>query len=179
MKKICVFCGSRAGNQESYKENAKVLGKEIVRQNCSLVYGGARIGLMGEIANAVLGESGNVTGIITELLYPIEGHSGLSELKIVPNMHDRKFLMYSVSDAFVIMPGGFGTMDEFFETLTWSQLNIHTKPIGILDVDGYYQTLNSLFEKMIQDGFVAEKFRNLYFFEKDPRTLLQKLLSKI
>lgn len=179
MKKICVFCGSRPGNKESYKENAKNLGKEIVKNNCSLVYGGARIGLMGEIANSVLAAGGQVTGIITEYLNPIEGHSGLSELKIVPDMHERKFMMYSISDAFIIMPGGFGTMDEFFETLTWSQLNIHTKPIGILDVDGYYTTLNSLFEKMIHDGFVAEKYRDLYFFEKEPKTMLEKILEKI
>jgi uncharacterized protein (TIGR00730 family) len=178
MKKICVFCGSKSGTDSKYINEAKKLGSIFAREQIHLVYGGARIGLMGAIADAVIEGSGSVTGVITDLLNPIEGHTGLDDLRIVPNMHDRKFTMYSISDAFIIMPGGFGTMDEFFETLTWSQLNIHKKPIGILNVDGYYKTLNELFENMIAEGFVAKEYRDLYFIENDSETLIKKMKEK-
>ncbi len=139
IKRICVFCGSSPGTRPVYTEFAQQLGKAIVSQDMELVYGGGSIGLMGIIADAVLKEKGKVIGVIPHALSSKEfAHTGLTDLRLVSSMHERKAMMVELSDAFIAMPGGFGTFDEFFEILTWAQLGLHAKPIGLLNVEGYF-----------------------------------------
>jgi hypothetical protein len=179
MTKITVFCGSRPGKNPYFINLAKELGSLLAKENIHLIYGGASIGLMGAVADSVLENKGKVTGVITTLLNPIEGHTGLTDLRIVENMHDRKNMMYELGDAFIIMPGGFGTMDEFFEIVTWSQLNIHKKPIGILNAHSYYDKLIALFENMLEERFIHEEHQKLYFEEKTPSEILKTIQKKL
>ena len=135
---LCVFCGSKPGNSDAFRHAATALGMEMARRGIDLVYGGASVGLMGQIANTVLGHGGHATGVIPRGLFDEEvAHTGLTRLITVDSMHQRKDRMASLSDGFVAMPGGFGTFEELFEAITWSQIQIHTKPIGLLNVDGY------------------------------------------
>ena len=154
VKRLCVYCGSSSQVDAVYREAARALGALIAAAGIELVYGGGRVGLMGIVADAVLQGSGRVTGIIPAHLHDAEiGHHGVSELIVVGNMHERKRLMFERSDAFVVLPGGLGTLDETFEIVTWKQLGLHDKPIVIVDVEGYWQKLLALIDQIVDEGF--------------------------
>ena len=171
-----MFCGSSAGTRPAYRHAADAVGRLIGRQRIELVYGGGRVGLMGVVADACLAEGGRVVGVIPQALADKEvAHAGLSKLHIVGSMHERKFLMADLSDAFVALPGGFGTWEEFFEVLTWSQLGIQRKACGLLNVDGYYDPLLAMVERATADGFIRENHRGLMLSDSDPERLFQRL----
>jgi uncharacterized protein (TIGR00730 family) len=176
LRRICVFCGSNKGARADYVEAARSMGRVLAHRKIALVYGGGNVGLMGEIADTVLAAGGKVIGVIPEALVAKElAHADLSELHIVGSMHERKALMAELSDAFVAMPGGFGTFEEFCEVLTWSQLGLHQKPCGLLNVMGYYNNLLSLFDHAVAEQFVRPQHRTLVLEEKDPERLIQLL----
>ena len=163
MKRICIFCGSHTGNGESYAQMAREATEKIVRAGYGIVYGGGSIGLMGIVADTALACGGEVIGVIPQALARTEiAHAGLTELHVVKTMHERKEIMDDASDAFVALPGGFGTMDEFCEVLSWRQLRIHDKPIGLLNYRGYYDALLSLFDHMVREGFIGPHTRRLF-----------------
>lgn len=176
MKSICVFCGSRLGSKPIYRETAKSVGQLIARQQLRLVYGGGNIGLMGVVADAVLEHGGEVVGVIPGHLQEKEvGHAGLTELHVVSTMHERKALMANLSDAFVALPGGFGTFEEFCEILTWAQLDLHRKPCGLLNVDGFYDPLLTLFDRAVDDGFLRPEYRSMVLTATDADELLMRM----
>lgn len=157
MKSISVFCGSSEGNDEYIISQAYKLGVEFAKKDITLVYGAAKIGIMGQVAKGVLDNNGKTIGVIPEFLKLKEVyHPNLTELLVTDNMHDRKVIMYEKSDGFMILPGGFGTMDEFFEITTWGQLGLHTKPIGILNLNGFYNDLLELADTMVKKGFLKQ-----------------------
>jgi uncharacterized protein (TIGR00730 family) len=161
MKSICVYCGSNAGNKPAYAERATVLGQRIAAQGLRLIYGGGNVGLMGTVANAVLAAGGHVTGVIPQQLADWEvAHRGLSELEIVASMHERKSRMFELADGFVALPGGFGTMEEIFEMLTWRQLGIGNKPCAFLDVEDFYAPLIRMIDHMVAERFLHPDQRN-------------------
>jgi uncharacterized protein (TIGR00730 family) len=163
VKRICVFCGSRVGNGESYATMAAHVARTIVRAGYGVVYGGGSVGLMGIVADEALRCGGEVIGVIPKALAEAEiAHEGLAQLHVVTTMHERKALMERLSDAFLALPGGYGTMDEFCEALTWRQLAIHDKPIGLLNDRGYYDPLLHLFDSMVRQGFITENSRRLF-----------------
>ena len=163
MKRICVFCGSHVGNDASYAQMARKAADAIVAAGYGVVYGGGGIGLMKIVADAALAAGGEVIGVIPQALARTEmAHQGLTQLHVVSTMHERKALMDDLSDAFVALPGGFGTMDEFCEILSWRQLRIHDKPIGLLNYRGYYDALLALFDSMVREGFVGPYTRGLF-----------------
>jgi len=175
MKQICVFCGSSPGSQLEYVEMAAQLGKQLVKNNIGLVYGGGSVGMMGVLANSVVKNNGSVTGVITKKLYKMEvAFTELTDLRIVDTMHERKAMMTDLSDGFIALPGGFGTMDEMFEILTLSQLNIHQKPCGFLNVNGYYNKLLEFVDHMISQNFVNKACRPLLQMDESPDGLLEK-----
>ena len=157
MKSVCIFAGSSLGRKESYKNIAISLGQKLVKNNFSMVYGGGGVGLMNEIANEVLKCGGEVTGVITERLKDVEaGHQNLTKLYVVKTMHERKAKMAELSDAIISLPGGVGTWEEFFEALAWNQLGIHSKPIILLNQDGYYEDLYLFTKKACNEGFIPQ-----------------------
>ena len=173
MEAVCVFCGSREGSHPSYAEAARDMGKELARRGLGLVYGGGQVGLMGAVADAVLEEGGEVVGVIPKALVAREiAHAGLTELHVVGSMHERKKLMADLSDGFVALPGGYGTLEEFLEVLSWAQLSIHEKPCALLDVDSFWKPLSALFDQVVAEGFVHPDHRSLVLTERDPRALL-------
>jgi uncharacterized protein (TIGR00730 family) len=175
VKKIAVFCGSSNGVSDVYIVGAKSLGKELVKRDITLVYGGASVGIMGAIADAVLEEGGHVIGIIPSFLESREiSHKNLSELIIVNSMHERKAKMAELADGFIALPGGPGTLEEFFEIFTWSQLGLHNKPCGLLNINHYYDPLVSLFDHMLEEQFLHEKYRSMALVDIDPRGLLDQ-----
>src|SRR5215831_7248322 len=160
---VCVYCGSSVGANPRYTEAAQQLGAELAEHGVRLVYGGGRIGLMGHLADAVLARGGQVIGVIPEHLQAREkGHRGVTELRVVASMHERKNLMFQLSDAFVILPGGFGTLDEAFEMLTWRQLHLHDKPILFLNVARYWSPFEKLVDHFIAEGFAPDSSRRLF-----------------
>jgi uncharacterized protein (TIGR00730 family) len=160
MKSIAVFCAASPGTQPIHREAAAALGREIARRNLRLVYGGGAVGLMGVVADAALQAGAKVVGVLPKSLLQKEiGHKGLTELLIVDSMHERKAAIADRSDAFIALPGGFGTYDEFCEMLTWSQLGIHTKPCGLLNVEGFYDPLLAQFDRAVADGFIRASNR--------------------
>jgi hypothetical protein len=174
MRRICVFCGSSAGSQREYRECAEQLGAELTRRKIGLVYGGGNVGLMGAIADAMLQVGGEVIGVIPEHLMTHEiGHNRLTKLHIVRSMHERKALMADLSDAFIALPGGFGTLEEFFEVLTWSQLGLHAKPCGIVNVLGYYTPLLRMLDHAVDERFLKPENRALVIARDTPSELLQ------
>jgi uncharacterized protein (TIGR00730 family) len=174
MKRICVFCGSSAGSQPEYRAGAEQLGAELIRRKVGLVYGGGNLGLMGAIADSVLKAGGEAIGVIPEHLMKREiGHNRLTKLHIVRSMHERKALMADLSDAFIALPGGFGTLEEFFEVLTWSQLGLHAKPCGIVNVLGYYTPLLRMLDHAIDERFLKPQNRALVIARETPAELLQ------
>ncbi|OOG46966.1 TIGR00730 family Rossman fold protein [Rhodanobacter sp. C01] len=169
---LCVYCGSSPGNHPEYTEQANAFGAEMARRDIALVYGGGKVGLMGTVADAVLAGGGKVIGVIPRQLVELEvAHPGLSELQVVETMHQRKTRMYELSGAFVALPGGFGTMDEMFEMLTWAQLGLHRYPCAFLDVRGYYDGLRTMMDHMVDEGFVKTGQRDSLWFG-DSRTAL-------
>lgn len=173
METVCVFCGSREGSRPSYAEAARRMGKALARRGLGLVYGGGQVGLMGAMADAAIEEGSEVVGVIPEALIAREiAHPGLEKLHVVGSMHERKKLMADLSDGFVALPGGYGTLEEFLEVLSWAQLSIHEKPCGLLDVDGFWEPLSSLFDKAVAEGFVPPDHRSLVLEERDPHALL-------
>jgi uncharacterized protein (TIGR00730 family) len=178
IQRICVFCGSSLGISPAYREAAVVLGRLLSDRGIELVYGGGNIGMMGVLADAVLESHGRVIGVIPESLMAREvGHPGLTELRVVKSMHERKALMSDLSDGFIAMPGGFGTFEEFCEVVTWSQLGIQSKPCGLLNVEGYYDPLLALFDHAVREGFLREENRRLVLEDRDPVWLLEKFAS--
>ena len=155
MKSICVYCGSNAGSKPIYAERAAALGERIAQEGLRLVYGGGNVGLMGIVADAVLSAGGEVTGVIPQQLVDWEvAHRGVTSLEVVGSMHERKSRMFDLSDAFVALPGGFGTMEEIFEMLTWRQLGIGNKPCAFLDIDGFYEPLIGMIDRMVAERFL-------------------------
>ena len=172
-RKICVFTGSRHGSRPQYAEAAAALGREIVRRGYGLVYGGGNVGLMTVIADTVLDSGGPVTGVIPHALVSKEvAHRRLSDLRMVGSMHERKAVMAELSDGFIAMPGGIGTMEEFFEVLSWAQLGLHEKPCGLLNVSGYYDRLIEFLDGAVAEDFVKPKHRALMIVEAHPGKLL-------
>ena len=173
--RICVFTGSSSGARSEYADAARELGSLLVERGYGLVYGGGNVGLMSEIADAVLGHRGQVIGVIPELLVDKElAHQGLSELRIVKSMHERKAVMAELSDGFIGLPGGIGTMEEFFEVLSWAQLSLHDKPCGLLNVRSYYQHLIRFLDHAVDQGFLKPKHRSLLIVEEEPPKLLDR-----
>lgn len=176
LKTVCLFCGAASGLSPAYAEAAQAFGRAVAEQGLTLVFGGGRVGLMGLAADAALAVGGRVVGVIPEFLKAREvAHLGLSELHVTQSMHERKALMAELSDAFVALPGGFGTLDELFEILTWAQLGVHGKPIGLLDVDGFYQPLLNMVRHMAGQGFVRESQLNLLQYAAQVEPLLARL----
>jgi uncharacterized protein (TIGR00730 family) len=176
MKSICVFCGSAKGSENIYAETARNLGIILASQQIKLVYGGAGVGLMGILADSVLEKGGLVSGVIPSFFSREEiAHKSLSELIFVDSMHERKLLMAKLSDGFIALPGGFGTMDELFEVLTWSQLDLHQKPIGILNSGGYFDHLIRFFDHMEKEKFVKTPHRRMILTADDPLELISQM----
>ncbi|MGG4508099.1 TIGR00730 family Rossman fold protein [Heyndrickxia sporothermodurans] len=175
MKKIAVFCGSSNGASNTYIDSAKKLGKELAKRNISLVYGGASVGVMGAVADAVLDQGGQVIGIMPSFLEQREiSHKGLSELIVVDSMHERKAKMAELADGFIALPGGPGTLEEFFEIFTWAQLGLHQKPCGLLNINHYFDPLVELFNHMTKEQFLQEKYRTMALVDIEPNQLLEK-----
>jgi uncharacterized protein (TIGR00730 family) len=178
MKKLCVFTGSSSGVRPEYTAAARQLGLALAQQRIALVYGGARVGLMGVLADAALGAGGHVIGVMPEALIAKEvAHRGLSELKVVKSMHERKALMAEISDGFVAMPGGFGTLDELFEILTWAQLGLHRKPCGLLNAHGYFDSLLDFVAHSVAEGFVRKEHAAMLSVASSATALLEMLAS--
>jgi uncharacterized protein (TIGR00730 family) len=178
MKRVCVFCGSSMGSRPAYKLAAKAMGEALGRRGLSLVYGGGNVGLMGVVADAVLAAGGEAIGVIPDFLVTKEiSHPGLSKLHVVGSMHDRKALMAELSDGFIAMPGGYGTLEEFCEVLTWSQLGLHQKPHGLLNIEGYYDPLLRLFDHALAEQFLKPVYRSLVLEASDPDSLLELLAN--
>jgi uncharacterized protein (TIGR00730 family) len=176
MNRVCVFCGANAGRRDQYRIAAQGLGEVLFRHGHGLVYGGGNVGLMGMLADAVLQAGGEVIGVIPQHLVAKEvAHRGLTDLRIVETMHQRKAMMNELSDAFIALPGGFGTLEEFFEILTWSQLGIHRKPSGLLNVTGYYDHLLAMLDHAVEEGFLLAANRKLVIADTDANRLVERL----
>jgi uncharacterized protein (TIGR00730 family) len=178
MKRVCVFCGSNPGAREDYRSSAQALARALAGRALALVYGGGNVGLMGVLADSMLQAGGEVIGVIPRTLVAKEvAHRGVTELHIVDTMHERKALMNDLSDAFIALPGGFGTLDEFFEILTWSQLGIHRKPSGLLNVVGYYDRLLAMLDHAVAERFLLPEYRELVIADTDADVLLKRLAA--
>ena len=178
LKRICVFCGSSSGNNSKYAKSARNLGATLAEQDVTLVYGGSNIGLMGEIANSMIDRNGNVIGIIPQVLVDKEvAFTHLQDLRIVNSMHERKALMAELADGFISMPGGFGTLEETIEMLTWTQLGIHEKPIGLFNIEGYFDRLCGFIDHMVLEGLLVQGFRDMLLMDHQPDGLLDKMIK--
>ena len=176
LKNIAVFCASSTGNDEVIVKDAYKTGEFLAQKGIHVIYGGSKLGLMGEVAKAVLENNGKITGVIPDFLKTKEVvHTGLSKLITTQDMHERKLTMNELSDGFIALPGGFGTFEEFFEILTWGQLGLHKKPIGLLNSNGYYDDLLEMMEKMVKKGLLRSTNMDLVLVEKDIEKLLQKM----
>jgi uncharacterized protein (TIGR00730 family) len=177
-RRVCVFSGSLPGVQPVYLRAADTLGRALANRGLALVYGGASVGLMGALADAALAEGGEVIGVIPEALVQKEiAHARLSELRVVSSMHERKATMAELADAFIALPGGLGTLEELFEVLTWAQLGLHTKPIGLLDLAGFYQPLLTMLQHLVAQGFIAAAHMQLLVHRSEPESLLEALAA--
>jgi uncharacterized protein (TIGR00730 family) len=175
MKRLCVYCGSNPGSQPDYTEAAKNLARVLVKRNIEVVYGGASVGTMGVLANTVLAEGGHVIGIIPQALVDKEvAHPGLSDLRVVHSMHERKTLMAELSDGFIALPGGLGTLEEVFEILTWAQLGLHQKPCGLLNIRDYYRSLIDFLDHAVSERFLKDVHRAMLLVEEQPERLLER-----
>lgn len=178
MRTVCVFCGANLGNRPEYAALARRVGAALAKRGLALVYGGGRVGLMGVLADAALEAGGRVIGVIPQMLIEREaGHTGLSELHVVTTMAERKLRMGEMSEAFLALPGGIGTMDELFEVWTWTQLGLHQKPCGLLDYDGYYSGLLEFISQAEREGFLRPRHRAALLVERDADRLLDRLLA--
>ena len=178
LKRICVFCGSSTGLSPVFRETAKAVGQLLAEKRIGVVYGGGQVGLMGAVADAALEAGGEVIGVIPKSLFEKEiAHAGLRQLCVVSSMHERKALMADLSDAFIALPGGFGTFEEFLEVVTWSQLGIHRKPCGLLNVSGFFDALLSLCDHAVDNGFIRDVDRALVISDSDPIGLIDRICS--
>ncbi|HEU4454061.1 MAG TPA: TIGR00730 family Rossman fold protein [Longimicrobium sp.] len=178
IERVCVFCGSNPGARPVYAEAARALGRTLAERGIGLVYGGAHVGLMGAVADTVLAAGGEAIGVIPHSLVEREvAHGGLSELHVVNSMHERKALMADLAGAFIALPGGYGTLDELCEILTWSQLGLHPKPVGLLNVEGYFDPLLALFDRAVAEGFLPPAHRGLALDDTDPARLLDRFAA--
>ncbi len=176
MKSICIYCGSNHGTQAAYTTAAQETGKALAGRGIRLIYGGGKVGIMGIVADAVLAHGGEVTGVITRALYDLEtGKNELGDLRVVETMHERKAGMAELAEGFIALPGGFGTFEELFEAVTWLQLGIHQKPVGILNVNGYYDNLLAFLEHTCDQGFVRKAHLQMLLVDDDPTALLDKM----
>ena len=176
MRTVCVFCGSRPGADPRFLEGARALGEALAATNRVLVYGGAKVGLMGAIADSVLAAGGNVIGVMPQSLVDREvAHRGLTELHIVSSMHERKTMMANLAEAFIAMPGGIGTLEEFFEVWTWAQLGLHQKPIGILGPKAFFSPLLAYLDHLVSEQFLQLEHRQMIALEEDANALLERL----
>lgn len=176
MKSITVFCGSSTGNNDIFKEQAYEVGKTLAERNIRLVFGGGKVGLMGAVSEGALDHGGEAIGVLPIFLKRKElEHENLTEMIIVDSMHERKMKMYELCDGVITLPGGFGTMEEFFEMVTWAQLGLHQKPIALLNTDGYYDDLLSLMENMVRKGFLQEQYKNMLLHDDEIEMLLDKM----
>jgi uncharacterized protein (TIGR00730 family) len=177
---VCVFCGSSPGTDPAYVDAARRFGDLLGRSGRTLVYGGGRVGMMGEVADAVLAAGSRVIGVIPRAMVVRElAHPGASEMRIVETMHQRKALMSDLSDAFVALPGGIGTMEELFEVWTWAQLGVHDKPVGLLDAGGFFQPLIAFVDGMVQRGFLRAEVREILIVDTDPARLLARMATHV
>jgi len=180
LTRVCVFCGSSPGHRQDYRDAATALAQEMAARNVALVFGGGRVGLMGHLADAVLAAGGHAIGVIPHFMIERElAHQGLPDLRVVQSMHERKALMASLSDAFVAMPGGFGTFEELCEAITWTQLGLHRKRCGLLNVRGFYTPLLTLFDRAVEEGFVRDDTREILVAGEDPASLLDVLATPL
>jgi len=178
MNALCVFCGSSSGTKPEYAALARDLGVLLAERNIKLVYGGGRVGLMGALADSALAAGAQVVGVIPQMLLDKEvGHSGLTELHVVETMSQRKWLMGELSDAFLALPGGIGTMDELFEAWTWSQLDLHRKPCGLLNFQGYYDPLVAFLDRTVEEGFLRPRHRAQLIVDEELPRLVERLAS--
>jgi uncharacterized protein (TIGR00730 family) len=178
LRRICVYCGSNAGNDPAHRAAAHDLGAFLARSGLGLVYGGGNVGLMGAVADGALSQNGEVIGVIPKSLMEKElGHGGVTELHVVTSMHERKQMMVDLSDGFIALPGGFGTLDELFETLTWLQLSFHDKPVGLLNVGGFFNGLIEFIDHMSRSGFLKPEHARCVLVENDPTRLLAAMES--
>ena len=176
MKSVVVFCGSGEGYDPMYREMAYELGGVLAGRKIRVIYGGAKVGLMGAVADGALDNGGEVTGVIPDFLLTKEiAHEGITEMIKVNTMHERKLRMHELSEAVITLPGGFGTMEELFEMLTWGQLGLHQKPIGLLNMNGYYDGLLALTNTMVQDGFLGECYRHMLLSSESIEEMLEKM----
>lgn len=178
MNRLAVFCGSKDGAHPVFREAAGTLGQALAARDIGLVYGGSRVGTMGAVADATLAAQGQAIGVLPHFLQEKElAHPGLTELHLVHSMHERKAKMSELADGFIILPGGPGTMEEFFEVFTWAQLGLHEKPCGVLNIDGYYDSLITLFDTMERQGFLIPEHRAMLIVESDPDRLLERFAT--
>jgi uncharacterized protein (TIGR00730 family) len=178
LKRLCVFAGSSRGAREEYAEAAERLARELVKRRYGLVYGGGKVGMMGVLADATLAAGGEVIGVIPKALLEKEvAHGGLTELRVVASMHERKAMMAELSEGFIALPGGLGTLEEFFEVLTWAQLGLHPKPCGLLNVSGYYDRLLDFLDLTVEERFVKSQHRALVLISTSPADLLDRLAA--
>jgi uncharacterized protein (TIGR00730 family) len=176
VRRVCVFCGSSPGARAAYGDAAEELAWLLVAHQIGVVYGGGHVGLMGVLADAVLARDGEIVGVMPRSLIEREiGHHGLSDLRVVGSMHERKALMADLSDAFIALPGGLGTLEELFEVYTWSQLGLHHKPCGLLDVEGYYGAIAEFLAHAVEERFLREEHRAMLMVESEPRVLIERL----
>lgn len=180
IKSIAVYCGSSLGASPIYKQQAILFAKELVKRNITLVYGGASVGIMGTLADTVLQEGGKVIGVIPTLLEGREiSHKNLTELHVVETMHQRKSKMIELADGFVALPGGFGTLEEFSEVFTWSQIGLHQKPLGIFNINDFYQPLLAMIDKMVDEKFLHEKYRHMAIVDDNPARIFDQFETYI
>lgn len=178
MKKICVYCGSNPGEAPEYLDYAAMLAETLVKRGLGLVYGGASVGLMGKIADTVMANGGEVIGVMPQFLADKElSHPGLTELKIVGSMHERKTIMADIADGFIALPGGLGTLEELFEVLTWAQLGFHQKPCALLNVKGYYDHLTQFLDHAVGQAFIKDEHRKMLLIEENPDKLLDLMTA--
>ena len=179
IRSLCVFCGSRVGADPAYAAGAERLGRGLAERGVRLIYGGGSIGLMGVVMQSVLDHGGEVTGVIPEFLMRREvGNPALTELVVVDSMHERKQRMFELADAFAVLPGGLGTLDETIEIITWQQLRLHAKPIGLLSIAGYWQVYEALIDRIVDQGFADAGIRDLFIVEEDVESLLGALADR-
>lgn len=178
MRSICIYCGSNPGRRAAYAHNAEELAKALISRNLQLVYGGASVGIMGLIANTMLEMGGQVVGVIPDALVRKEvAHANLTELHVTQSMHERKTLMAELADGFIAMPGGIGTLEEIFEVWTWGQLGFHNKPCGLLNVEGYFDSLIKFLDNTVTEEFVQQPHRSMLLVDSNPTALLDKFAS--
>lgn len=178
IKSVCVYCGSQDGRDPAYAAAARDMGDALADRGIGLVYGGGGIGMMGQIADRVLERGGSVVGVIPQALMRVEiAHAGITQMHVTTDMHERKAMMADLSDAFITMPGGLGTMEELFETWTWAQLGYHAKPLGLLNVNGYFDGLLQFLDRTVQHGYVREDHRRTLIVDTEPQALLAKFVE--